>query len=134
MLVPLLTLAMMQQTSASRHPASEIVRHCEAWVRTNSRPSSAPADSASVNDSIQGVACIGFTEGFFEGIASSVDTLRICFPAEGTSTEVRVKVFLAYMEKNPKYLDSDRDVPLCWRGGMRGPVRLDDWGSPRISN
>ena len=82
---------------------SELVYQCAAYVRDTSSPN--------------GSQCFGYIDGFLDGVSSQssprnqVDmTKAYCFT--DTSVDTLIRVYLAFMEKNPKYLDEAKGKSL----------------------
>jgi hypothetical protein len=61
--------------------------------------------------------CSGYVEGFIDGVSSggpvaSKEWVATGFCLNGTSVDTLIKVYLAFMEKNPKYLDEFKGKTL----------------------
>ena len=78
---------------------SELAYQCKAYVRDTSSPN--------------GSQCLGYIDGFLDGRTSSpragnhLDTTKT-FCWTDASLDTVIKVYLAFMEKNPKYLDYEK--------------------------
>ena len=78
---------------------SELVYECRAYVRNTPSPA--------------GSQCLGYIDGFLDGRTSSpragnhLDTTKT-FCWTDASLDTVIKVYLAFMEKNPKYLDYEK--------------------------
>ena len=95
---------------------SELVYECKAYLRTTSGPYSA-------HDAADGGNCVGYLDGFVDGTNSEFEALTppnpgkdywatraLCIPP--STLDTRIKVYLAFMERNPKYLDEDKATSL----------------------
>jgi len=99
-LIPVLAFPKMALAQEYRDGyGSELVYQCRAYVR------SAP--------SLAGSQCLGYVDGFLDGRTSSpragnrLDTAKT-FCLTDASLDTLIKVYLAFMEKNPKYLDYEK--------------------------
>jgi hypothetical protein len=78
---------------------SELVYQCRAYVRNILDP--------------DGSRCLGYVDGFLDGRTSSpragnhLDMTRT-FCLTDASLDTVIRVYLAFMEKNPKYLDYEK--------------------------
>ena len=78
---------------------SELVYECSAYVRDAPSPA--------------GHQCLGYVDGFLDGRTGSprsgnhLDMTRTFCWAD-TSLDTVIRVYLAFMEKNPKYLDYEK--------------------------
>jgi len=82
---------------------SELVYQCKAYERDTSSPN--------------GSQCFGYIDGFLDGVSSQASprnqvdmTKAYCFT--DTSVDTLIRVYLAFMEKNPKYLDEAKGKSL----------------------
>jgi hypothetical protein len=98
MLIPVLLIALSAsapQLSSALENASSLFRSCQAAIRLDS-PSVSPSD---VSD---GEYCLGYFRGFGD-VVSLIDSSGICLAHARTGA--LIKVYVAYMNKNPKQLD-----------------------------
>ena len=82
---------------------SELAYQCKAYVRDTSSPN--------------GSQCFGYVDGFLDGVSSQasprnqVDMAKAyCFT--DTTVDTLIRVYLAFIEKNPKYLDEAKGMSL----------------------
>lgn len=114
--VLLACLAVAATASAQEPPyqqgsGSELVYQCTAYVKMNS------GEVQSVDDVGPGSQCFGYVDGFMDGVHSASpmisDNWRATgFCLAGSTMDTMIKVYLAFMEKNPKYLDQDKGASL----------------------
>lgn len=108
MLVPLLALAMFaQQGDAGLSPqyrGSALYDQCRAFVRILDDTSMASSDIR-----LAGL-CAGYLEGFTDSQLLSSDALT-CVPPDATTGTI-ARIYVLYMQKNPKELDRPRYVGL----------------------
>lgn len=119
LLLPALGLGLSAIASAQALPyrsgfGSELVYQCKAYVRMISGPQSA-------NDIAEGRQCLGYVDGFVDGVNSEFGVWVVGNHKDWTASELCIppgtldtwiKVYLAFMEKNPKYLDEDKGTSL----------------------
>jgi hypothetical protein len=85
--------------------ASDLVNDCNAYVHKGS-------------DHLgNGEHCLGYVEGFMDGMGNEMLRLHDKNTHEApcykeVSIDTLIKVYLAFMEKNPKYLDYDEGKTL----------------------
>ena len=99
-LIPVLAFPKMALAQEYREGyGSQLVYQCRAYVRNTPSP--------------VGSQCLGYVDGFLDGRTSSpragshLDATRtFCFA--DTSLDTAIRVYLAFMEKNPKYLDYEK--------------------------
>jgi hypothetical protein len=92
------------QDQGSVH-ASDLVNDCNAYVHKGSEYRGS------------GEHCLGYVEGFMDGIGNEMARLHDRDKHEAPcyttiSMDTLIKVYLAFMEKNPKYLDYDEGKTL----------------------
>jgi len=99
---------------------SELVYQCKAYVRVESGPHSSDGNVAA-EDVAAGGPCVGYVEGFVDGVNSEFGVWVVGSHKEWTATELCIppgtldtwiKVYLAFMEKNPKFLDENKATSL----------------------
>lgn len=107
-MLALLALAMMaQQGNAGLSPqyrGSALYDQCRAFVRILDDTSTAGSDIR------LGSMCAGYLEGFMDSQLLSPDAL-MCVPPDAT-TGTMARIYVLYMQKNPKELDQPRYVGL----------------------
>lgn len=99
-LIPLVASPKMALAQEYREGyGSELVYQCRAYVLNTPSPA--------------GSQCLGYVDGFLDGRTSSpragnhLDMTRT-FCLTDTSLDTAIRVYLAFMEKNPKYLDYEK--------------------------
>ena len=100
MLVPVLFFAMQISPVTDLHKASALYSDCKAWVALTDKTRETNND-----DALHAVNCVGYMNGFIEG-----GLTKIC--AKDVPTMTMARVFIAYMDKNPKLFDERRSVVL----------------------
>ena len=96
MLAPVLALALSWQDQQSGFTkASELFAQCQADVRYQDQVRVSQADAGDARH------CIGYIQGFTDG--ADLKSYSICLGAATYGTLSRV--YVAYLEKNPKFLD-----------------------------
>jgi hypothetical protein len=96
MLAPLLALAM--QLPSDQGSGSGLYADCKAYLAIADNPK-----TSSAND-LQAGVCIGYISGF----SDSTNGNNVCVSDATMGTIVRV--YVAYMDKNPKLFDAPRAV------------------------
>jgi hypothetical protein len=102
MLAPLLALAMQVPVDLSK--ASELYHDCKTYI--------ALIDKTRVGDDgefLDAGNCIGYLTGYMDAAGS-----RLGFCCAGTTAATAVRVYIAYMDKNPKLFDSPRGVTVAF--------------------
>jgi hypothetical protein len=98
MLVPLLALALMQGTTPTLYTGATLFASCKAAIRLQD-----DFDRATGNDARLAAAC----SSYLMGMAETGDiTKMFCMGTVTPATLIRV--YVAYMEKNPTLLDQPR--------------------------
>lgn len=88
---------------------SDLVDQCNAYIRFTTSGS---------GDVFKAGQCLGYIDGFGDGIDSiaplppSVNWRGRGWCYTNASNDTLIKVYLAFMEKNPKYLDYKRSTTL----------------------
>lgn len=109
MIASLILLALAVQAKSSANHGSDLFHACQATIRQIDSPSSTSSDPA---DSAAGAYCLRYFESF--GDMNTSDRLHtsslhvdhassICLSSSTLGTNIRV--YLAYMEKNPRFMD-----------------------------
>lgn len=103
MFVPILIFVLGTGQDAG-HPMTgdELVQACRASVRILN-------GEGREGDTLNAHFCASFVEGFISGLHVSDD--KVCVRSEDNRATL-VKVYVAYMDKNPRLLDSTADVGL----------------------
>jgi hypothetical protein len=81
---------------------SYLLPKCKALLR------SIDHEQAQVGDGLDGIYCLGFVSGFVAGLNNDED--KVC--AVGAVPNTIARVYVAYMEKNPKLLDTTSNIGL----------------------
>jgi len=97
MLAPLLALALLQQSASASESGTSLSRDCQAHERI------AANGTASGADYYFGAHCVGYIDGFIDGILVISPSPPIC-PVHA-SMGTMVKVYLAYVQQHPVLLD-----------------------------
>jgi hypothetical protein len=103
MLAPLLLLAMIQQAPLpDLHSASYLYESCKGAIRLQDDPARGTEEDISLSD-----ACTVYIAGFLDGVSLS---RVVCTdnPTMGTLA----RVYIAYMDKHPKQMESNRAQAL----------------------
>ena len=95
MLAPFLAMALMMQTVLDEDRGMRLYHACQTEVRFWDGESKTKTDDY----------CVDFIDGFIDGNISSV---RPIFCVGDATTGAMVRVYLKYMEANPKELDKYR--------------------------
>jgi hypothetical protein len=105
MLAPLLALAMMQSSELkNQDKGSSLLHACKAELRVIDSADGKGAEE----DRMLAHVCFQYVQGFTDG--SDLAGENICPGAATMGTIIRV--YIAYMEKNPKLLEAYRGVGL----------------------
>ncbi|MEO6982203.1 MAG: Rap1a/Tai family immunity protein [Edaphobacter sp.] len=106
MLIPLIAFAMFAQSGSGvpqRERGATLFEACQVTVRIIDNPTT-EGNSVAVATS-----CTSYIDGFTDGLESAPADL-VCI--SGASMGTLARVYVAYMQKNPKLLDQYRGVGL----------------------
>jgi hypothetical protein len=103
MIVPILMLAMFAQNSPNpKRLGSALYAHCQEAVRI--------LDNTRAGGDLQSATeCTAYIDGFTDALLSLENPL-ICTGTASVSTMTRI--YVAYMQKNPKLLDQSKSLGL----------------------
>jgi hypothetical protein len=108
MLIPLLALVLLRQTAIANSDPDDtgavLVQNCRATIRVLDQ-----RDSNNEVEIAKSLECIRYIEGFIDGV--NILNRRVC--VQGASKGTVARVYVAFMEKNPKYFDRPREVGLA---------------------
>lgn len=106
MIVPLLALAMIQQAAPptlDSDTGTYLVAKCRAVIRI--------VDNTDTNaDGPDAQICLSFIDGFIAGMNLLKPSICITGATKGTAA----RVYVAYMDQNPKYFDRQPAVGLAF--------------------
>jgi hypothetical protein len=103
MLIPLLALAFVGTTDVPElQRGSALYRQCQASVKAIDEPDSPMYVFASA------ALCSGYIDGFADGL--EMGGHGVCLA--GASLGTLARVYVAYMQKNPKMMDVEKSVGL----------------------
>ncbi len=98
MIVPLLAVAMALQSSYANQRGSALYAHCQEAIRILDNPS-AGGDLQSATE------CTAYIDGFSEAGGT-------LFCTDSASVATMTRIYVAYMQKNPKFLDQPKSLGL----------------------
>jgi hypothetical protein len=123
MLLPLLVLNMHAQTAPYVDPVnrgSELLRMCQSVATLEA----ANGRAATASDASAAAGCTAYISGFNEATAESDSPRKPFCVKDETTTRELVRIYVAYMQENPKWLDYDKSVglTLALQGAFPCPI------------
>ncbi len=106
MIAPLLVLSMLPQAAVNvpeNSRGQHLFRACQAVIRTIDDP------NAPMSDFAAGSLCVGYIDGFTDGLEMAGRGLCL----SGANLGTMARVYVAFMEKNPKLLDVEQSAGLA---------------------
>ena len=106
LLASLPMLALGQSTHVDDYDkGSKLFQQCKTSVRLQDAPDTMPRS----NEMVESVSCVSYIAGFLDGI--DIGGGRICMPESSMGTLARI--YVVYMEKNPKMFEIQKSVGLA---------------------
>ena len=107
MLLIILALGLSQQREVipESHKGSALYRECQAAVTAQDHSSKIPI---SENDIRAALECAAYIDGFTDGVAA-LDRGTVCIE-EDVPMGTLIRVYLAYMVRNPKMMDDYKAI------------------------
>jgi Rap1a immunity proteins len=99
-----LLLALAMQATPDLANGAALYSQCKAYVALVDKTRSIDSDAM-----LDAGTCLGYISGFTDVVATGSST--VCLKPVTTATLVRV--YIAYMDKNPKLFDESRKVTLA---------------------
>ena len=96
MIVPILALAMMQQSPLPFTKGSDLYSQCKNWVALVDKTRGLTDD-----ETYQAGECNGYVDGMTSGLTS----MRIACPPPTATIGTLIRVYLVYVDAHPKVLD-----------------------------
>lgn len=118
MLLPILAFAMAAQVPSNLDPGNQgsaLFHDCRTAIRLMDGQTATATES----DFLDGASCTSYIDGYTDGLADGI----VC--THGASLGVLARVYVAYMQKNPKLLDEhkSRGVLLALRESYACPAK-----------
>jgi hypothetical protein len=84
---------------------SNLYKNCQAVIRIQDA-----GDAAATSDYKWAMACIAYIDGFVDGLAIA-GSKAVC--SDGASLQTMARVYINWMERHPKYMDSEKVTGLA---------------------